>query len=242
MKNRVFVSYQMEDVRFALQINNALHKADLPLAVWIDYRLDEGGTHIEEATQEGITASDYYVLLLSKSSTEPEWVKREVSFSLELSERKQLTLIPVLLNGAQVPVEFEGLLYIDARQSFDDGLQKLVKFFVAQYETASDLGWPEDNWVYALRETDRCVELLRHLRLGDLRFLLSKRLTLDDVKVVWFDVFNAQMEDEVAVQSLPQSCVELLDRSRREELLPDLIGALCRNHPRLAELASKNRE
>jgi hypothetical protein len=39
------------------------------------------------------------------------------------------------------------------------------------------------------------------------------------------------MEDEVQVINVALSCVELLDRSRREESLDALIAAICSNHP-----------
>jgi hypothetical protein len=82
-----------------------------------------------------------------------------------------------------------------------------------------------------IRQRLACNELLRHLSLGDLRYLASERLSLEEVEVVWFDLFNRRMSDEVKVRNLAISCVELIDRSRRTDVLVDLMDTLCRDYP-----------
>ena len=154
---------------------------------------------------EGLKGSDYYLVLLSENSSKSDWVKREISLAFDLSKNKQLALVPMLIDNTEVPLEFKGLLYVDARRSFEEGLDKLIDFFSSQIKPV---------------------------------FALDPGRTIEHIKVIWFDIFQARMEDEVNIQSLAQCCVELIDRSRREELLQKLVRAVCRNHPRLGELAS----
>jgi hypothetical protein len=78
----------------------------------------------------------------------------------------------------------------------------------------------------------QCQDGLRDLELNELRFLLAQRCTIEDLKVLWFDLFQRRMDDEVSIHSTALSSVEIVDRSRREDLLADLIDKICRNHPR----------
>jgi hypothetical protein len=229
---RIFISYSWKDVKVALRVSDELSKLE-NLRIWIDSQAIDAGTRISEAITESMKGSDYYLLLLSENSNQSEWVKREISLAFDLSMKKELTLVPMLLESVEVPLEFRGLLYIDARQSFEEGLRRLVDFFTSQSQLTRQFNKSRGS---GFRPS--CEGALGGLPLGDLRFLLTKRLTLEGVKVLWFDVFNARMEDEVSVQSLAQCCVELIDRSRREELVPNLITTLCRNHPQLPKLIS----
>jgi hypothetical protein len=72
---------------------------------------------------------------------------------------------------------------------------------------------------------------LRKIALGDLRFLLSERLSLEEVEVTWFDLYNRKSYDEIQVRNVALMLVELIGRSRREGLLLNLIETLCRNYP-----------
>jgi hypothetical protein len=81
---------------------------------------------------EGLKGSDYYLVLLSENSSKSDWVKREISLAFDLSKNKQLALVPMLIDNTEVPLEFKGLLYVDARRSFEEGLDKLIDFFSSQ--------------------------------------------------------------------------------------------------------------
>jgi TIR domain len=192
------------------------------------------GDSISKAIQDGLSGSDYYVLLISENSISSNWVQREIATAFDLANKKKLSVIPVLLKGAEVPVEFKGLLYIDFRSSVAAGIQNLREFFLKQAAPIDNI---EPRHILLKSQDERvrqrltCNGLLRQLSLGDLRYLVSERLSLEDVEVVWFDVFNRRMSDEVQVRNLAMSSVELIDRSRRMDVLVDLMDTLCRNYP-----------
>jgi TIR domain len=227
----VFISYSWKDKSVADRVRESIPDQ---FEVWIDREQIGPGESVSKAILDGLNGSDYYVLLISENSVSSNWVKREIATAFELANKTKLSVIPVLLQGAEVPFEFKGLLYIDFRSSVAAGLQTLRDFFMKQAEVINDI---EPRRILLKSQDERirkrlaCNELLRQLQLGDLRYLVSDRLSLEEVEVVWFDLFHRRMSDEVQVRNLALSCVELIDKSRRTDLLVDLMDTLCRNYP-----------
>jgi hypothetical protein len=222
-KKKIFISYSGKDKEEVLQIREAIPKE---FEVWID----------EEETANALTGSDYYVLVISENPTQSQWVIRELSYAFELAIKKRLSIVPLLLKQAEIPFELRGLLYIDARGSLSEGIEEVAEFFNAQIRAVSSLGPP-----VAVRKSTpaqsrqlACSRALGNMELGDLRFHLSDRLGLRDVEAIWFDTFGRQMRDEVNVENPALALVELLDRSRREDLLSRLVDIICRNKPKIA--------
>lgn len=228
---KVFISYSWKDKAVANQVRNSIPDQ---FEVWIDNERIAPGASISSAIQEGLSGSDYYVLLISEGSNSSVWVQREIALAFEFASSKKLSVVPILLSNTPVPFEFKGLLYIDFRQSISEGLKTLRDFFVKQATVIAEI---EPRQPILKSQSDvvvrrlQCNELLRRLSLGDLRHHISERLSLEDIEVVWFDLFNRRMIDEVQVRNLALSCVELIDRSRRTNVLVDLMDALCRNFP-----------
>jgi hypothetical protein len=230
---RVFISYSWKDSAVAEQVKGAIPSQ---FDVWIDKERVRPGDEISKALQEGLTASDYYVILLSDNSTASYWVKREIATAFDLATKKKLSVIPVILQGAEVPFEFIGLLYIDFRASLTDGLKSLQAFFINQEAIIEDIV-PK---LTKLKSGDdlirrRCNNSLRELSLSDLRHLMADKLDIDEVAIVWFDLFERRMIDEIQVRNLALCCVELIDRSRRTDELVGLMDTLCRNFPYISK-------
>ncbi len=230
-RKRVFISYSWKDASAAEQVRNSIPSE---FEVWFDKERIRPGEHISSAIQEGLNASDYYLLLISENSNQSAWVQREIATAFDLSQEKKLSVVPALLQGSDVPLEFKGLLTIDFRTSFADGLKKLRDFFQSQAAVIDDIE-PRHLMLKSEGDTVRkrlaCNEALRDMSLGDLRYLVAERLSIEDVEVVWFDLFGRRMTDEVQVRNLALSCVELIDRSRRTDVIVHLLDKLCRSFP-----------
>lgn len=232
---RVFISYSWSDRAEAQRIADAVRAAGLE--VWIDSENISPGHMISEKIKEGIDGSDYYLVVFSQNAAESAWVRAEIAYSFKLTIEKKTTIIPVLTDAADLPFEFTGYLYIDFRPSFADGLETLKSFFRSQITTLAKLE-PRQS----IRKTDdagearrrACEDALRALELGDLRYRLSERLTQEQVSVIWFDTFHRRIEDEIRVTNVSLSCVELLDRARREDELARLVSVICRNNAKVA--------
>ena len=234
-KYTVFLSYSWNDQQTVFSFRNAL--AANGIDVWMDTNNVKPGDHIGSRIEEGLRRTDIYVVFLSQSATSSPWVRREISYAVQLADKKKLTPIPVLLDAAEVPIEFSGLLYIDARRSIKDAAARLVETITAQKTKIGVL----DKQRIVVKSVDprikarlKCFETLEAIDSDDLRFHMAERLGLSDVKVLWFDLFSRKMEDEVRVENLPLSVIELLDRARREELLTRLREVICRNFPRFS--------
>lgn len=121
----VFISYSHADAVFANKLGAHLVKNNAH--VWIDsWELNVGDsilTHVQKAIQE----SSALLIVLSKTSVESAWVKKELNAALmrELDEKRVLVL-PVLLEDCDVPMFLREKMYADFRTSFDAGLSKLV--------------------------------------------------------------------------------------------------------------------
>lgn len=234
-RKHVFISYSWKDASAAEQVRNSIPNE---FEVWFDKERISPGESISHAIQEGLKASDYYLLLISENSNQSDWVQREIATAFELSREKKLSVVPALLQGSDVPFEFKGLLTIDFRSSFSDGLEKLKDFFQSQAAVINDI---EPRHVLlksdgdAVRKRVTCNETLRDMSLGDLRYLVAERLSIEDVEVVWFDLFGRRMADEVQVRNLALSCVELIDRSRRTDIIVELLDKLCRSYPYISK-------
>jgi hypothetical protein len=236
-QSKVFISYSHKDKVYADQIREAILLFS-DFNVWMDASFIETGEPISSAILQGLKDSAYYVILISESSNESVWVKREIAVAFELAKTKNIAVVPFLLEQVEVPFEFRGLLYIDGTKSFKNGLAELYQFFQRQKSKVSALAPhqmirkgsdPKED----LRQ--KCQLALRDRELGDLRYALSEKLTLKDIRVLWFDVFNTKIEDDVISLDRALCCLELLDRSSREDTVAKLIDKICRNHPAIGK-------
>ena len=78
------------------------------------------------------------------------------------------------------------------------------------------------------------------MRKSDFITQIAENLTLTDIRVLWFDVFDRKMEDDV--QDKHVACRELVNRSSRDDMLPKLIDKICRNHPAVSKKFLKAKE
>jgi hypothetical protein len=234
MKRNVFISYNYQDIAVANLIRHELHAYELE--PWIDVAEILPGEPIADKITEGLSASDYYLILISENSNASPWVKRELSLAFELSDKKKLSIVPILLADVSIPLELQGLLFIDFRMSIKDGLAELSKFFKSQFTKISAL---DQHVVRRMGESDSeirrrsCEDYLRELELSELRYVLSEKLSREHIQVIWFDLFGRRLSDEIHVGDVTMCCVELLDRARREDVLLDLVSIVCRNHPHI---------
>ncbi|MFL9503486.1 toll/interleukin-1 receptor domain-containing protein [Rhodopseudomonas palustris] len=235
--HKVFISYSWKDKSSAELIRNGI--LNIGFDTWMDVDEIEPGHSISDAIVKGLKSSDFYLVIISEQSNASSWVRREIATAIELADAKKLTPIPMLLDDAEVPIEFKGLLYIDARKSLQAGIEKLLQYLRAQEETVEQIDRrmivrkSDDPRIRAQRE---CQNRLRSLVLGDLRYYMSEKLTISDIQTLWFDLFGRKMEDETAITRVSLCTIELLDRARRENYFPDLLDLICRNYPRFSTL------
>jgi len=122
----IFISYSHNDKDFVDLFAAQLvqHK----VSIWLDrWELHVGDSIIDkiEAAIEGASA---LLVILSKSSCDSEWCRKELSSGLlrELEERK-VVVLPVLIEDCKIPLFLRGKLYADFTQNYDEGFRTVLE-------------------------------------------------------------------------------------------------------------------
>jgi hypothetical protein len=120
----VFISYTHKDQEIAEKIAFYLVRANIH--IWIDkWELNVGDSLIQKI-QNAVTEASVLLVMLSKTSIESEWCKKELSVGLirELEE-KRVVVIPVLLEDCDIPIFLRDKYYADFREDFESAITKL---------------------------------------------------------------------------------------------------------------------
>ncbi len=122
---KVFISYSHKDKKFVNLLTNKLREHNVE--VWLDSKEISVGSNIAERIKDGISKVDFFILILSKNSTESKWVNYELSATIlnEIS-RQETIILPVLIEDCQIPFSLQDRLYADFRFSFDEGFNSLL--------------------------------------------------------------------------------------------------------------------
>jgi hypothetical protein len=122
----LFICYSHVDKDFVDKLAHAL--VDNKARVWVDrWELNVGDSLIQRI-QDAISEADGLLVVLSKSSVESEWCKKELNAGLmrELSEKRVLVL-PVLIEDCEIPLLLREKLYADFRGDFEQGLIQILE-------------------------------------------------------------------------------------------------------------------
>ncbi len=122
----IFSSYNHADKSTAESLARILVQAKQN--VWIDQWELNAGDSLIEKIEEALGGADAILVLLSESSTQSEWCKKELRSGLvrELEE-KSVLVIPILLDDCQIPLFLREKLWIDFRKNKDEQLELLLR-------------------------------------------------------------------------------------------------------------------
>jgi hypothetical protein len=120
----IFISYSRGDSDFVdrLAQNLVMRRHH----IWIDrWELNIGDSLISKI-QRALTDSDAILIILSKSSVESEWCKKELNAGLirELEEKRVLVL-PCVIDDCRIPLFLREKLYADFRNDPDKALKQV---------------------------------------------------------------------------------------------------------------------
>ena len=88
----IFISYSRKDQDYVNKLVEALAKQELPW--WVDNKIDYGDKWTREI-EENLKKCQIFLLVMSPSSQESEWVQRELTFAQHLKK----PIFPLLLDG-----------------------------------------------------------------------------------------------------------------------------------------------
>jgi hypothetical protein len=227
-KKQVFISYFHGDKDVASKIASIYKRYDV--TVWIDFEAIRPGEFIARHIEKGLRTSNYFTILISTRSVSSPWVQRELAMAFDLSKDGRLIVIPAKVDKVDMPLELRGLLYIDFSDSFDDGATKLARFLRSEDKRASSFyGGTRGR----TPRPQNCEDRLLALEMADLRYEISRRLTKDELSVIWFDTLEVKMDNEINPISTGVIATELIYRAQSKRKMDRLIRYLCRERPDL---------
>jgi hypothetical protein len=120
-----FLSHSSKDKPFIRQLSSDLVKEGID--VWLDERKILVGDSITEKIGQGLAQSDYFVIALSETSIGSAWVQKELSGALIREvEKRQVTVLPILISECQIPDMLKDKKYADFTESYREGLGQLL--------------------------------------------------------------------------------------------------------------------
>lgn len=122
----IFISYNHADKNTAESLAKILVQAKQN--VWIDtWELNAGDSLIEKI-EDALGGADAILVLLSKTSTQSEWCRKELrSGLLRELEEKSVLVIPIVLDDCEIPLFVREKLWIDFRKNKDEQLNLLLR-------------------------------------------------------------------------------------------------------------------
>ena len=90
----LFFSHSSEDEEIATKITQTLRNHGIP--VWISSTNINGAQQWHDEIGKALSRCDWFAVLLSKSSVESKWVKREVVYALR-KDQYENRIVPILL-------------------------------------------------------------------------------------------------------------------------------------------------
>jgi hypothetical protein len=127
--SKVFISYSHADRATAVSI--ATHLQEAGADVWIDSWQIEVGDSILEKINDGISTSDFLVVLLSKASVGSRWVKEELAEGSVILAERGAFILPVLLEECEIPLFLRYRKYLrldnDPKEALDEIVGKLER-------------------------------------------------------------------------------------------------------------------
>ncbi|PHM09745.1 TIR domain-containing protein [Nostoc sp. 'Peltigera malacea cyanobiont' DB3992] len=121
---QVCVSYASADKAVARVIVEGLRSRNIN--VWLDDYELYPGTHWAESIRSAVSASAYFLLLLSKHLVNSHWVSKETEAVLKELQNRDITFLPVLLEDCEIPLSLATYQFFDMRSGIEENLEKLV--------------------------------------------------------------------------------------------------------------------
>lgn len=134
--SRIFISYSHKDKTYAHKLHR--HLLDQGFDAWIDDRINYGA-HWSNEIEKNLRECSAFILVMSPSSQESDWVQNELAFAKELKK----SIFPLLLEG-NVWWYLHTTQFVDVK----DGKLPPTKFFVNLAKIVSNYkenGHKEDN-------------------------------------------------------------------------------------------------
>lgn len=150
----IFISHSSKDNDFCNRLFGLLDKAGF--SVWYDETSLLPNTHLTSDLPEYIQECKSLIVVLSNNSCDSQWVKEEYAFAKDLMNRKELTIIPVVIDDCKLPGFYNNYKWVDCRQ----GLLPFSFFMIlsAMYGSSENVREMRDVYVsYSWRKEEQAM-------------------------------------------------------------------------------------
>jgi tetratricopeptide (TPR) repeat protein len=121
-----FISYSHQDREAIEKIRRGIQKGSQSFHLWFDEHIEPGDRFAPEI-QKAIGNCNIMLFLASKNSVKSDYCLNEITFAVNMKKR----IVPLRLHSetelpaAKLPLEIQGVKYIDFSVNFEGGLEKL---------------------------------------------------------------------------------------------------------------------
>ena len=123
--SQVFLAHSSADNPIVGRIAHDLAVRGVP--VWLDEWEIKVGDSLHEKIAHGIEGSGWFVVALSRTSVQSPWVTKELNAGLVIElERREVFVLPALLEQCEIPLFLKDKKYADFRTNYEAGLDDLV--------------------------------------------------------------------------------------------------------------------
>lgn len=162
----VFISYAHEDKPFAHALAGAL--GERRCDVWVDEFELRAGDSLTERVSSALTSADFVVTIVSVSSVESNWCKRELQIALASGLASGRTIVlPLRLGNVTMPPSLTDIVYVAAQSSsVDETANRLVRDMnshAADVEARRNADVTEREWQFAVEPAHSLDSLLGDL-------------------------------------------------------------------------------
>jgi TIR domain len=116
---RAFVSYQRPGEPYVRKLTESLREAGTK--VWISRGRLKPGDSWEKEIRTAIDDADSVIVMLGKD------VSKNTLYEIKVAKEKGKRIIPILIEGAELPSDLFGIEYVDLRENAEEGIRAVVE-------------------------------------------------------------------------------------------------------------------
>ncbi|MEM9856507.1 MAG: toll/interleukin-1 receptor domain-containing protein [Bacteroidota bacterium] len=161
---KVFISYSTMDRERAIKLALALEN-EPGISVFLDRWEFSPGDILTERLESEVLSASFLIVLLSKSSVNSEWVKKEVSLAVNNKLKSQISILIIRIDNSLIPTELADVVHVDWRKAEDKGraVQSVVDFLRGEVSfekrVANILRHSNDEDIHVQRARDLLVDI-----------------------------------------------------------------------------------
>jgi hypothetical protein len=150
--SQVFISYSRKDLAFVTRLARDLQ--DAGLTVWYDVSGLDVGIRWEREIENAIRQSQYFIIILSPSSVDSEWIEREFMYACE----RKLRILPIVFKQCNIRMLYINLHQINMRgKNYQKNFAALLKALgvrkISEKEPNEEHLWKKLRKIFSLRLT-----------------------------------------------------------------------------------------